>query len=673
MADQSTGNRWKRMSAALEATAEALVLVDPEDRSTLEELLGAIRGLADAATRGPQGDPIRSAMAVAETAMQDTLSGSIDVHAALQQVAAGFETARSAATHAPVLERSRAGAENPVMAAQPASASDNPLADDPELIADFVTRSIEHLDNADSLLLTLEKSPNDTEALDATFRVFHTIKGMAGFLGFVEIERFAHDTESFLDGPRKGQEPFSPEAFDAVFAAVDGMRELIALRPGGATDSPRPLQADAGPTIPGDDAHSLPRPRASSSGDLSSPAPKSAASSRRAADSVVRVDEERLDLLLDTIGELVIAEAMASEAARTNTAAWAILGEKLSRLDKITRELQEMATSLRMVPLKGTFGRMARLVRDLSQKAGKPVEFVSEGDDTELDKAMVDLMYDPLVHLMRNAVDHGLENPDVRLAAGKPGTGRLTLRAFHAGGSVCVEIEDDGAGLNVQAVLSKARAQGLVAPDATLSSREVHDLLFVPGFSTADRVTDVSGRGVGMDVVKRTVEGLRGTIDVTSTPGRGTRFTLRLPLTLAIIDGMALRVGAERYILPTLVIQRSLRPDTHDVSTVLGRGEVLATDEGMVPLVRLARLFDITDDDPDPCDGIVVLVGENGARAGLVASELLGQQQTVIKPLGEGVSNTPGISGGAIMPDGTVGLILDVSGLVRLAHTEGGE
>lgn len=669
MSGQPTGTTGKGVSHALDALAEALVLVDASDPSTLTELLGAVRGVGKVAHKGAEGEAVRAAMASAESAVQDVIGGLTDPQKMLITVVGCFETARSTLTHAPTLERSRAGSE--VKPEQPAASENNSLAEDPELIADFVMRSMEHLDNSDALLLTLERSPDDRDALDATFRVFHTIKGMAGFLGFTEIERFAHDTESFLDGPRKGKETFSPQAFDAVFAAVDRMRDLVAFRaPGGTPASLGHPQAGTGPAAPG--VTRLPgKAGASSPGDAGSGSRQAAG--RRAADSIVRVDEDRLDLLLDTIGELVIAEAMVSEAAHGDASTWGLLGEKFSRLDKITRELQEMATSLRMVPLKGTFGRMARLVRDLGQKAGKSVEFVTEGEDTELDKAMVDLMYDPLVHLVRNAVDHGLESAEDRMAAGKPRTGKVTLRAFHGGGSVCVEVEDDGAGLDLEAILAKARSLGIVAEDAVLGVRDTHDLIFMPGFSTASSVTDVSGRGVGMDVVRRTVEGLRGTIEVSSTRGCGTRFTLRLPLTLAIIDGMVLRVGSERYILPTLVIQRSLRPDPADVSTVLHKGEVLAVDDGMVPLVRLARLFEVSDTDPHPSEGIVILVGESGERAGLVASELLGQQQTVIKPLGDAASNTPGVSGGAIMPDGTVGLILDVSGLVRLAHAEGGE
>ncbi|MRS11959.1 MAG: chemotaxis protein CheA [Actinobacteria bacterium] len=670
MSGQATESRGRGISAALDALAETLVLVDVSDRSTLNDLLSAIRRVARVTRRGPGGEVVRAAMTSAESAVQDAMGGLTDPQTMLLAVVGCFETARSALTHTPTLERSRAGAE--AKPEEPGQDSErSPLAEDAELIADFVTRATEHLDGADTLLLTLEQSPDDRDALDATFRVFHTIKGMAGFLGFSEIERLAHDTESFLDGPRKGIEQFSTQAFDAVFAAVDRMRDLVGFRtPVSAPTSLCHPQAGTRPAAPGGTTAPA-QAGVRSPGGAGSIARES--SGRRAADSIVRVDEDRLDLLLDTIGELVIAEAMVSESARNSASTWGLLGEKLSRLDKITRELQEMATSLRMVPLKGTFGRMARLVRDLGQKAGKSVEFVTEGEDTELDKALVDLMYDPLVHLVRNAVDHGLESADARVAAGKPRTGKVRLRAFHAGGSVCVEVEDDGAGLDLDRILQKARSQGLVAEDASPSRREIHDLIFVPGFSTVTTVTDVSGRGVGMDVVRRTVEGLRGTIEVYSTLGSGTRFTLRLPLTLAIIDGMVLRVGSERYILPTLVIQRSLRPDPSDVSTVLHKGEALAVDDSLVPLVRLARLFEVSDADPHPSEGIVVLVGENGERAGLVASELLGQQQTVIKPLGDAASNTPGISGGAIMPDGTVGLILDVSGLVRLAHAEGGE
>lgn len=674
MTGRSTGKRGKGdASAALDAAAEALILVDPADPSTYDELLGALQRLAQAAPRGTSGDAARAAVAEAVDAVGRLTRGEApDTAPEFDLIASRFETARAALTKAPALERSKTGGDAPA-ASSSATGAANPLAEDAELVADFATRAREHLDSADGLLLTLEKAPDDREALDATFRVFHTIKGMAGFLGFDDIERFAHDTETFLDGPRKGQAVFSPEAFDAVFVAVDAMRRLIDARATGGTVSPRHPQADAGPATPGDTQAAAPSGRTPSPGDVGPAAERRAVRERGAGEGIVRVDETRLDLLLDTIGELVIAEATASESVRQDAEVWNAVSDRFARLDKITRELQEMATSLRMVPLKATFGRMARLVRDLGQKAGKKVEFVTSGEDTELDKAMVDLISDPLVHLLRNAVDHGLEDAKSREQSGKPHAGTVTLSAYHAGGTVCIEVSDDGRGLDADAVLAKARDLGLAAADATLSERDVHQMIFAPGFSTAKEVTDVSGRGVGMDVVKRAVEGLRGSVEVVSAPGEGTRFTMRLPLTLAIIDGMALRVGDERYIIPTLAVQRSLRPERAALSTLLGRGEMLATDDGMVPLVRLGRLFEAAGADPDPADGIVILVGENGDRAGFVASELLGQQQIVIKPLGDAFSDTRGVSGGAIMPDGTVGLILDVPGLVKLAQSGGGE
>jgi two-component system chemotaxis sensor kinase CheA len=344
----------------------------------------------------------------------------------------------------------------------------------------------------------------------------------------------------------------------------------------------------------------------------------------------------------------------------------------VERLDKITRELQSMATSLRMVPLKATFQRMTRLVRDLAHKSEKPIELVLEGEDTELDKIVVDQMSDPLIHALRNAVDHGIESPEEREAAGKSATGTITLRAYHAGGAIHIEIADDGRGLDPERILARARERGLVAPGETLDAAAISDLIFTPGFSTADEITDVSGRGVGMDVVRRTVEELRGRIDLSSEPGAGTTLSIRLPITLAIIDGMVARVGDERYIIPMLAIERSVRPSAGQISTISGRGEMLALDDGMLPVLRLHRFFNSEGAETDPTQAVVIITSENGVRAGLLACELLGQQQTVIKPLGEGLLEQPGITGGAIMPDGRVGLILDAAGLIRLAHEKGG-
>lgn len=387
----------------------------------------------------------------------------------------------------------------------------------------------------------------------------------------------------------------------------------------------------------------------------------------------IKVDADRLDRLVDMIGELVIAESMVHQSIGESTQALngssGKLDRQLSQLGKITRELQEMGMSLRMVPIRATFQKMARLVRDLSKRCGKHVECQLVGEDTELDKSVVDNISDPLVHMIRNAIDHGLEaDAHTRREAGKSEIGKICLRAYHKGGNIHIEVEDDGRGLNRQRILNKARERGLVRDTDNLTDREVFNLIFEPGFSTADQVTEISGRGVGMDVVRRNIEALRGHVEIRSEMGKGSVFSIRLPLTLAIIDGMVVRVGEERYIIPTLSVDRSLRPERSAITLVLERGEMLTLKDQLIPLFKLSQLFTIGGAIEDPTSALVVIVEDNGKKTGIVVDELIGQQQIVIKSLGDGIKKVQGIAGGAIMADGKVGLILDVGGLVSIAN-----
>jgi len=320
------------------------------------------------------------------------------------------------------------------------------------------------------------------------------------------------------------------------------------------------------------------------------------------------------------------------------------------------------------VPVRPVFQKMARLVRDLAKKTNRKVEFVMSGEDTELDKNVVDKIGDPLVHMVRNAVDHGLEiSAEDRVAAGKDAVGRIELRAFHKGGNICIEIEDDGRGLPRDKILAKAIERGLVREGETLSDREIHNLIFEPGFSTAKQVTDISGRGVGMDVVRRNIEELRGTCEIMSEHGKGSRFQIKLPLTLAIIEGMVISCGGEHYIVPTLSVVRLVRPAADDLFHVFDRGEMLAYEDQHLPLFRLGQLFDVPAE-TDPDKAVVVVVEDEGKKIGLMADDLLGQQSIVIKSLGEAMRDTDGVAGGAIMSNGNVALILDVAGLIRVAH-----
>jgi two-component system, chemotaxis family, sensor kinase CheA len=321
------------------------------------------------------------------------------------------------------------------------------------------------------------------------------------------------------------------------------------------------------------------------------------------------------------------------------------------------------------VPLRSTFQKLTRLARDVALKAGKVVELVTDGDETEVDRSMVDAIADPLVHMLRNAVDHGLELPDERMRAGKSRVGRVHLSAFQQGASVIVELRDDGRGLNRERILGKAVQRGLVAPNQSLTDSEIHALIFAPGFSTAEQLTDISGRGVGMDVVRRNVESIRGQIDIQSVAGAGTTFQLRLPLTLAVTDGMLVRVGEERYIVPLTSISLSFRPEQAMLSTIPPHAEVVMLRGEVFPVLRLHQIFGIAGAIQSPCDAILMLVGDGEHRVALLVDQLLGQQHVVAKALGNGVGAIAGITGGAILSDGRVGLIIDVPGLTQLSRT----
>jgi two-component system chemotaxis sensor kinase CheA len=388
-----------------------------------------------------------------------------------------------------------------------------------------------------------------------------------------------------------------------------------------------------------------------------------------AVKETVKVEADRLDRLLDAIGELVIAESMIVQSTELRGKISPIMAQRLAHLDKITRGLQQMGTSLRMVPIRPVFQKMARLVRDLGKKQGKAIEFITLGDETELDKTVVEKIGDPLVHMVRNAIDHGIETDSAhRIAAGKPAAASVRLSAFQKGGNICIKLEDDGRGLNREAILNKARENGLIKADAVLEDREVWQLIFEPGFSTAKVVTETSGRGVGMDVVKRNVEELRGRIDIQSQAGTGTTFSIWLPLTLAIIDGMIVRLGKERFIFPTLSILRIVPLVKEEVYTVIDKGEMLKLQDEMVPLMRLKQLF--PGFESSGWSRLAVIVESDGKKLGIPVDELLGQQQIVIKGLGESFKNIAGLTGGAILSDGNVGMILDVDGLMKSLHLE---
>jgi two-component system chemotaxis sensor kinase CheA len=438
------------------------------------------------------------------------------------------------------------------------------------------------------------------------------------------------------------------DLFDWVRDDADieiGHRSSVVGRPSPAAG---PLTVDRRPTA--DDARSAPRAAAGESASI-------------------RVDIAKVDALINMVGELVITQNILRQIGENfEMSRLHKLTQALAELDRNTRELQESVMRIRMLPISFAFNRVPRLVHDLSAKLGKQVELRMSGESTELDKTVMERIVDPLVHLVRNTCDHGIEMPELRVAAGKPETGTLTLSACHKGGNVVIEIADDGAGLNRDKILRKAVERGLVRPDANLTDEEIHALIFLPGFSTADQVSDVSGRGVGMDVVRKNIQSLGGSVEIASEPGKGAKFTVRLPLTLAIMDGQSVAVGSEFYIVPLVSIIVSTLVRREDVSTMVNGAEVFRFRDEYLPLIRLYDLYGSRPRTTDISQGLMVVVEGDGKRAGLFVDELLGQQQVVIKSLEANYRRVEGISGATILGDGSVALILDIPGLIRIAH-----
>ncbi len=394
-------------------------------------------------------------------------------------------------------------------------------------------------------------------------------------------------------------------------------------------------------------------------------APEKAELNRRAEDkgTTVRVQAERLDELMDRVGELVIAQARLSQIAHSGTdLAIKAIAEEIERL---ASGLRDTTMGVRMVPMGSIFGRFRRLVHDLSRDLGKPVDFVTVGEETEMDKTMIERLADPLVHLIRNAIDHGIENADDRARTSKSATGRIELSARYVGAQVLVTVQDDGAGLNTARIRAKAEENGLIAPGANLSEHEIHQFLFHPGFSTAKTISALSGRGVGMDVVKRTIEAMRGTIDLTTIPGHGSSVTLRLPLTLAIIDGLLIRVGEARYIIPLSAVEECIELTAEAEARAKGRSFLNVRGE-LVPFLRLRDVFD-AEGQPDPHQKVIVSsIGDT--RVGLVVDQIIGSHQTVIKSLSKLHSDVTMFSGATILGDGSAALIMDVAQLVTLGQ-----
>jgi two-component system chemotaxis sensor kinase CheA len=595
--------------------------------------------------------------------------------------------------------------------------------EDQELLEGFLTETTELLEKLDDDLVALEKSSDDADLLNRIFRSIHTVKGASSFLGFDLLVRVTHKTEDVLNRLRKGELLLTPEIMDVVLEATDLVKTLVAdIKAGDIVDrdidttvsklipllaeqpaasktvtaaaeeapaqsaAPQSTAASDEPAVaPKEEAAAAappamppapPRPAPEPPKKPAPPKPADKGGDDLSDNTTVRVDVKRLDDLLNQVGELVLERnrmIQLNQDLQGGTADMVLFGEEFGKLAKrmnfVTSELQMQVLKMRMIPVEKVFKKFPRIVRSLARDLGKEVDLKIFGEETELDRSVVDEIGDPLIHLIRNAMDHGLETPDDRIAAGKPGTGTLVLAAVHEGNSIIISIKDDGRGIDTDRVGRKAIEKGLITEDqlAAMSQREMFDLIFLPGFSTKDKASDLSGRGVGMDVVKTNIKKLNGLIEIKSEKGLGSEFILRLPLTLAIIQSLLVEVEGEIYSIPLASVLETLRVDQREFH-VIGGQEVLKLRDMVLPLIRLEQVFRVQRHYEQDNFCYVVVIGAADKRVGLVVTRLVGQQEVAIKSLGNYLANVPGIAGSTILGDGRVTLIVDPVGMI-----DGGE
>lgn len=564
-----------------------------------------------------------------------------------------------------------------------------------QLRATFLEEALQLLQDCETCFLSLETDPHNSSLIDQIFRLAHSLKGSAGAVGLDQVSKFAHQFESYLLKIKQGTVQVDGSAVSLMLKCNDVLGAMVRdLHAGGrsvidtmpverelieamALVVPAPKSAAASPSKappPADDGLVLfapetpvPAPAPAASAPVHAPAEGKAAAPAAGApvDESIRVSLGRLDKLMDNVGELVILQASMSQNRHLCTIP--MMQRNITQMDKIIREVQEISMGLRMVPMKQTFQKMQRIVRDTSAQLQKQVNFTVMGEDTEIDKTVLEAINDPLVHLVRNAVDHGLESTEARLAAGKPATGQVWLVARHEGNNIVIEVREDGRGIDLARVRAKAIDNGLVRPDVVLTDEQITNLIFAPGLSTKTVVTDISGRGVGLDVVKTNIARLQGSISVQSVQGKGSTFIIHLPLTLAIIEGMVVRSVDERFVIPMHQIHETLRPGQQDISTIGEKSQTIALRGETLPLFRLDRLLGRPAKTTGaPWEAIMLIVrGGKVPPFALQVDDIINQQQIVIKRLGREIRDSVGLSGAAILGDGKAALIIDLVELVR--------
>ncbi len=565
------------------------------------------------------------------------------------------------------------------MAAQTTSEVSEPRVIDQELADAFVAESGDCFSVIESKILFLTGSPNDREAIDEVFRQIHSFKGNCGIFGFSDLEKLSHKIESILEHIINGELTPERSIFDAILSLTDIFVAAIDSIEKGGNPSVDALDLyiellDA--FVPEDQKKENQNSPVTNLVGPTVVTPKESDSKKAAPSTVapkrqdIRVDLKKLDQLNNLVGELVTVKTMVYEDLRSSSE-WEQSEKTFRLLDRVTTDLQDISMGIRMVPVVGLFKKMVRTVHDISIKLDKKVKFEYFGEETEIDKTIIEKISDPLVHMIRNAVDHGIESAAQRKDSGKDPIGSVTLEARNEGGEIWIIIKDDGKGIDREAILAKAKSLGIVEGDGSdLSDQEVFSMVFLPSFSTAQKVTDISGRGVGMDVVKKNIEDIKGRIDISSTKGNGSTFIIKIPLTLAIIQGMMFQVGANNFVLPIEVISESVRVSEEDLSTPLGDCEMVKVRGEVLPILKLHQLYSLQANSMKSTDGILVVVEYKNSKIALLVDHLVGQRETVVKPIPNMFKSVKGISGCSILGDGGMSLILDVGTLVELSMSK---
>ncbi|UCD66796.1 MAG: chemotaxis protein CheA [Deltaproteobacteria bacterium] len=559
----------------------------------------------------------------------------------------------------------------------------------PKVVEFFIQEAYEQLQIIEQDLLDWIKAPDDKELMNKLFGNIHSFKGNCGFMNLSDPERLSHSMETLLEGVINGLEVDRSEVADLMLSHLTAFREVLDDIADGGQGRIAGIEERLAPINEFIPLHDVEDGKADESkpklgeilveeGIVSPEELKSALETQQNKKPLVkkqdiRVNLEKLDTLITLIGELVIAENMLINNPDLAGMELENFSRSAQQMNKLVNELQEMATSIRLIPVAGVFSRMNRLIHDLGRKSSKKIDLKIIGESTEMDKSVIENVVDPLTHLIRNAVDHGLESPEERLAAGKPETGVIRLSASHEEGDVMILIQDDGRGINREKIIATAQKRGLIEGESSqLTDRQVHNLLFRPGFSTADKITEVSGRGVGMDVVLQNLKNIRGNVQMKSKPGEGTTVMLRIPLTMSIIDGMMVRVGKSFFIVPILSIRESICPAADSITITPDGHELVRIRERLYPVIRLHTAYDLNPDNYDLDKGILIVVEAQGRNVCLFVDEIVGQQQTVIKGLSDFIvktGNVKGVSGCTILGDGSVCLILDTHALVDMDRT----